>query len=92
MINLLSFINEDGRYTAYQWQNKITIETFFYEPLLSVEFDKSTLQCIPITDEEWSGPMFLIFRFVYLQQEIYKHQKAKSRIKREIDGKQFDWI
>ena len=92
MTNLVSFVNADGRYNAYHWQNKITIETFFYEPLLTVEFEKTVLHCIPITDEEWSEPMFLIFRFIYLQQQANKYQKEKVRIKKEADDKQFDWV
>ena len=94
MIELVLFINNEGNYNSYHYNNRITIETFFYDPLLEVyvETNKKTLQFVPITDDGWLDPIFDILKFIYINYENEIQKELKRRIKKENEHKELDWI
>ena len=94
MIELVLFINNEGNYNSYHYNNRITIETFFYDPLLEVyvETNKKTLQFVPITDDGWLDPIFDILKFIYINYENEIQKELKIRIKKENEHKELDWI
>jgi len=92
MKDLNHFLNTETTLSAHYSGGKITIESIFFDPLLSVELEKSTLQCIPITDEGWMDAVYEILKFIHIRkiEELEKQQQAKK--KEEENNKEFDWI
>tara|TARA_R100001163_G_scaffold52802_1_gene40144 strand:+ start:68 stop:439 length:372 start_codon:yes stop_codon:yes gene_type:complete len=92
MKELFDFINKHTHYNAHYSGKKISIESIFFDPLLSVELEKTTVHCIPVTDEGWIDAVFEVIKFIHIREEKLK-EKEQKRIKRQKeDDKQFDWI
>jgi hypothetical protein len=92
MEDLYNFINANTHLNAHYLNKKITIESVFFDPLLSVELDKTTIQCIPITDEGWLDAVFEVLKFMYIRSENVKEKELKQKKKQEEDNKELDWI
>ena len=92
MKELFEFINSNTHLNAHYSKKKVLIESVFFEPLLSVELDKKTIQCIPVTDEGWIDSVYEVLKFVHLRNKIMTEKKKKEKIQKEEDNKQFDWI
>ena len=90
--DLHMFINEDTTLTAYYKNSKVTIESIFFDPLLSVELEKTTIQCIPITDEGWMDAVFEVLKFVHIRAINRKQKEIENQKKQEEENKEFDWI
>jgi len=87
--DIRNYINMNTHLNAHFYNRKITIESVFFHPLLSVEFEKSVIQCIPITDEGWIDAMFEVLKYFYTKEEQKKEKLEKQK---EQDDKEFDWI
>ena len=92
MKELSQFVNTNTHLNAHYYGSKVTIESVFFDPLLSVELDKTTIQCIPVTDEGWIDAVFEIVKFMHLREENRREKERKLKKKIKEDNKEFDWI
>ena len=92
MKDLNEFLNCETSLSSRYSNGKITIESIFFDPLLSVELEKSTLQCIPITDEGWMDAVYEILKFMHIKEIEKQEKQEKQRKKEEEDNKELDWI
>ena len=92
MKDLYNFINTSTHLNAHYSNRKITIESVFFDPLLSVELDKTTIQCIPITDEGWIDAVFEVLKFMHIRAEKKKEKESEQKRKQEEHDKELDWI
>ena len=92
MKDLSDFINVKSPFNAHYSGSKISIESIFFDPMLSVELEKTTIHCIPVNDEGWIDAVFEVVKYLHLK-ESEKQQKEQERKKKEQeDNKQFDWL
>lgn len=92
MKELNDFINTESSLTSYYKGGKITVESIFFDPLLSVELEKTTIQCIPITDEGWIDAVFEILKFMHIREAKRREEESKKRKKQDEEDKELDWI
>ena len=92
MKELNEFINVSSHFNSHYTGNKILMESIFFEPLLSVELDKTTIHCIPVNDEGRIDAVFEVVKFVHLRESEKKEKESQKRKKQEEDNKEFDWI
>ena len=92
MKQLSEFINTDTHLSANYSGNKVTIESVFFEPLVSVELEKTTIHCIPVNDDGWIDALFEVIKFVHIKETKRKEKQSKITKQKKEDGKQFDWI
>jgi len=92
MKDLYGFINTNTHLNAHYSNRKITIESVFFDPLLSVELDKTTIQCIPITDEGWIDAVLELVKFMHIRAEKKKEKEIEQRKKEIEHNKELDWI
>ena len=90
--DLHDFINTETTLTAYYKNRKVTIESVFFDPLLSVELEKTTIQCIPITDEGWLDAVFEVLKYMHIRAAKKRQEEIERLKKEEKDSKEFDWI
>mgnify|MGYP003154741929 CR=1 FL=1 len=75
------------------WKNRrITVESIFFDPLLSIELEKTTIQCIPITDEGWLDAVFEVLKFLHVRSVKKLEEEAEKRKTEDEFNKEFDWI
>ncbi len=86
------FVNEETGLTAHYSNRKVTIESIFFDPLLSVELEKTTIQCIPITDEGWIDAVFEVLKFLHIKAEAKRQKELERRKREKQDNKDLDWI
>ena len=92
MEELAQFINANTHLNAHYYGSRITIESVFFDPLLSVELEKTTIQCIPVTDEGWIDAVFEIMKFMHIREESQREKERKLKKKLKEDSKEFDWV
>ncbi len=92
MKELFEFINKDTHYNAHYSGKRVSIESIFFDPLLSVELEKTTVHCIPVTDEGWIDAVFEVIKFVHLREQARREKIKKQKLKEIQDNKEFDWI
>ena len=92
MKELHEFINVNSHFNAHYSRNRITIESVFFDPLISVELDKTTIQCIPITDEGWIDAVFEVLKFIHIREENKKEKELKQKKKEIEDNRELDWL
>lgn len=92
MKELYEFINTRTHLNAHYTGSKISIESIFFEPMLSVELDKTTVQCIPVNDEGWIDAVFEVIKFLHIKGVEEKEKKAQQQKKEKESNKEFDWL
>ena len=92
MKDLNSFINSSTPFNAHYSGDKVLIESIFFDPMLSVELDKTTIQCIPVNDEGWIDAVFEVVKFVHLRETKKREDEKEKKKKEEQANKEFDWI
>ena len=92
MKELNDFINTETTLSSYYKDRKVTIESIFFDPLLSVELEKTTIQCIPVTDEGWLDAIFEVVKFMHIRAAKRREEEAKKRKNEDENNKEFDWI
>ena len=90
--NLSSFINEDALLCATMRSNKVVIESVFFDPILSVDFEGSKLHFIPVTDGGWVDAVFVVLKYVHIVNEEKIQKQIKLKKQTEENNKEFDWI
>ena len=89
---LNDFINNETTLSSYYKNRKVTVESIFFDPLLSIELEKTTIQCIPITDEGWLDAVFEVLKFMHIRA-AKKREEERENLKKEAEAnKEFDWI
>lgn len=92
MKELNDFINTETTLSSYYKNRKITVESIFFDPLLSIELEKTTIQCIPITDEGWLDAVFEVVKFMHIRA-AKKREEERENLRKEAEAnKEFDWI
>ena len=91
MKELNDFINTETTLSSYYKDRKVTIESIFFDPLLSVELEKTTIQCIPVTDEGWLDAVFEVVKFMHIRA-AKRREEAKKHKNEDENNKEFDWI
>lgn len=92
MKELNDFINTETTLSSYYKNRKITVESIFFDPLLSIELEKTTIQCIPITDEGWLDAIFEVIKFMHVRA-AKKREEEREKLKKQAEAnKEFDWI
>ena len=91
-IEIADFINSEGAFSAQRKGRKMVIETFFYDPILSIELEKTSIYFIPTSDSEWLDPFFLVLKFIRFNniEKIKKQQEEKKKMKELMD--EFEWL
>ncbi len=89
---LHEYINEETTLTSYYKNRKVTIESIFFDPLLSVELEKTTIQCIPITDEGWLDAVFEVLKFMHIRAAKKREEEREKQKQKDKDEKELDWI
>jgi len=92
MKELAEFVNTNTHLNAHYTGQKISMESVFFEPLLSVELDKTTIQCIPMADEGWIDAVFEVVKFMHLKEEEERDKKQKQKKQIEQDNRDLDWL
>ena len=92
MKELYDFINTETSLSAHYSNRKVTIESIFFDPLLSVELDKTTIQCIPVTDEGWIDALFEVLKFMHIRAASKREKENEKQRKEREDSKELDWI
>ena len=90
--DLCNFINKDAFFSASVGSGKLTIESIFFDPILSVDFEGSNLQFIPVTDDGWIDAVFVILKFIHMESEEERERAIKRRRQKKENDKQFDWL
>jgi hypothetical protein len=92
MKELNDFINTETTLSSYYKNRKITVESIFFDPLLSIELEKTTIQCIPITDEGWLDAIFEVIKFMHVRAAKKREEERENLKKQAETDKEFDWI
>ncbi len=92
MKELAEFVNANTHLNAHYTGQKISMESVFFEPLLSVELDKTTIQCIPMSDEGWIDAVFEVVKFMHIKEEENRDKKHKKQKQVEQDNRDLDWL
>ena len=59
---------------------------------MSVELEKTTIQCIPVTDEGWLDAIFEVLKFLHVKAVATREKEREKRRKEDENDKEFDWI
>ena len=89
---LCNFLNETTTFSAIYSDNKVTIESVFFDPIVIIELDKTTIHCIPVTDEGWIDAVFEIIKFMHIREGERREKAIKKKKREQEDNKEFDWI
>jgi hypothetical protein len=92
MKELSEFINTKTHLNAHYAGSKITIESVFFDPMLSVELDKTTILCIPITDEGWIDAVFEVVKFMHIKEEENREIERKKQKYIRKNNQELDWV
>jgi hypothetical protein len=92
MKELNDFINTETTLSSYYKNRKITVESIFFDPVLSIELEKTTIQCIPITDEGWLDAIFEVIKFMHVRAAKKREEERENLKKQAETDKEFDWI
>jgi|TARA_E500000305_G_C3926642_1_gene190796 hypothetical protein len=92
MKELAEFVNVSTHLNAHYTGPRISIESVFFEPLLSVELDKTTIQCIPMSDEGWIDAVFEVVKFMHIKEEEERDKRQKKQKQVEQDNRDLDWL
>jgi hypothetical protein len=90
LLDLHRFINKKGKLRSYIEESKITIETLWYDPMVSVEIENGLLYVIPVTDEGFYDALSEIIHFITFMEVQRKTTEVKPEKKPKIPD--FEWI
>ena len=90
LVDLHRFINKKGKLRSYIEESRITIETLWYDPMVSVEIDNGLMYVIPITDDGFYDALSEIIHFITFMEVQRKTTEVKPEKKPKIPD--FEWI
>jgi hypothetical protein len=93
LVDLHRFINNKGKLRSYIEESKITIETLWYDPMVSVEVENGLMYVIPITDEGFYEALSEIIHFItFIETKRRVVDGTPPEKKKKIPDDAFDWI
>ena len=95
LIKMHRFVNNRAKFRSHIEETKITIETIWFDPLLSVEIERGVMSVIPITDGGYSDALLEVIHFFFFMEQRRvpkKSPKKKAAKPKENDPNEFDWI
>jgi hypothetical protein len=92
LVDLHRFINSKGKLRSYIEESKLTIETLWYDPMVSVELDNSLMYIIPITDEGFYDALSEIIHFITFMEVKRKVTSTEPEKKPKVSDSDFEWI
>jgi len=92
LVDLHRFINNKGKLRSYIEESKITIETLWYDPMVSVELDNGLMYVIPITDEGFYDALSEIIHFITFMEVKRKVTSTEPEKKPKVSDSDFEWI
>jgi hypothetical protein len=84
LVDLHRFINNKGKLRSYIEESKITIETLWYDPMVSVEIENGLMYIIPITDDGFYDALSEIIHFITFMEVKRKTTDTKPEKKPKI--------
>tara|TARA_A100001201_G_scaffold98334_1_gene84756 strand:+ start:225 stop:617 length:393 start_codon:yes stop_codon:yes gene_type:complete len=90
--DLCRFIEEQGQFHCSLEDEKIILETLYYEPLAEIEINKSILHITPINDENYFTAISAVMNFFYQQEKSELETKQERKNNKKIDPNAFEWI
>ena len=90
LVDLHRFINKKGKLRSYIEETRITIETLWYDPMVSVEVDNGLMYVIPITDEGFYEALSEIIHFITFME--VKRKTTDTKPKKKPVMPDFEWI
>ena len=90
LLDLHRFINKKGKLRSYIEESRITIETLWYDPMVSVEIDNGLMYVIPITDEGFYDALSEIIHFITFMEVKRKTTEVTPEKNPKIPD--FEWI
>ena len=92
LVDLHRFINNKGKLRSYIEESKLTIETLWYDPMVSVEVDNGLIYVIPITDEGFYDALSEIIHFITFMEVKRKVTSTEPEKKPKVTENDFEWI
>jgi hypothetical protein len=92
LVDLHRFINNKGKLRSYIEESKLTIETLWYDPMVSVELDNGLMYVIPITDEGFYDALSEIIHFITFMEVKRKVTSTEPEKKPKVTDSDFEWI
>ena len=92
LVDLHRFINNKGKLRSYIEESKLTIETLWYDPMVSVEVDNGLIYVIPITDEGFYDALSEIIHFITFMEVKRKVTSTEPEKKPKVTESDFEWI
>jgi len=92
LVDLHRFINKKGKLRSYIEESRITIETLWYDPMVSVEIDNGLMYVIPITDEGFYDALSEIIHFITFMEVNRKVTTTEPEKKPKVTESDFEWI
>ena len=92
LVDLHRFINNKGKLRSYIEESKLTIETLWYDPMVSVELDNGLMYVIPITDEGFYDALSEIIHFITFMEVKRKVTSTEPEKKPKVTESDFEWI
>ena len=92
LLDLHRFINKKGKLRSYIEESRITIETLWYDPMVSVEIDNGLMYVIPITDEGFYDALSEIIHFITFMEVNRKTTDIQPDEKPKVTENDFEWV
>ena len=92
LVDLHRFINNKGKLRSYIEETKLTIETLWYDPMVSVELDNGLMYVIPITDEGFYDALSEIIHFITFMEVNRKVTSTEPEKKPKVTENDFEWV
>ena len=92
LVDLHRFINNKGKLRSYIEESKITIETLWFDPMVSVEIDNGLMYVIPITDDGFYDALSEIIHFITFMEVKRKVTTTKPDKKPKVSESDFEWV
>ena len=94
LIELSMFINQSHSYNALHEpnQNRILVETVYFNPISYIEISSGTLSFIPVTDEGFFPVMMKVLEFIAERSKEEEAKRVKKRREEKVPDDIFDWV
>ena len=92
LVDLHRFINNKGKLRSHIEETRLTIETLWYDPMVSVELDNGLMYIIPITDEGFYDALSEIIHFITFMEVNRKVTSTEPEKKPKVTESDFEWI
>ena len=94
ILELSMFINQSHSYNAIHEpnQNRILVETVYFNPISYIEISNGTLSFIPVTDEGFFPVMMKVLEFIAERSRKEETERTKKKREEKVPDDIFDWV